>query len=167
MFVKNKRANKKAQVSVEYALVIGLIIFALTLAVGIAFFYSTTAKHQITINQIDKIGKKIAETADSIYYLGSPSKATIDINMPEGVKAIEIIDSSMPTDNIGDFIKFTYTGSTGTSYAMYYTKAGLYMIDQQNGLNHPRFISPGFKHLVVEVTNVDDRPVIKFTPQFA
>ncbi|MEM4703375.1 MAG: hypothetical protein QXP53_02740 [Candidatus Pacearchaeota archaeon] len=81
--------EKKGQVSVEFALLIGFITFLLIAIIGIAYYYSGTAKTQIKVNAVDKAGKKIADTADSICYLGPPSKATIQLTIPEGVDSVE------------------------------------------------------------------------------
>ncbi len=137
---------KRGQVSVEYTLIIGLIVIALTIAVAIAFAYATSAQYQIKLNQIDKIGKKIAETADSIYYLGQPSKSTIDLNMPEGVREILIIRDKTP-----NYIQFRCKGPTGEFYSAYYVRGLLYNNGQP--LNNSRFISPGLKQLVVNMTD--------------
>lgn len=138
---------KKAQISVEYVLVIGFIIVALTIAVSLAFFYSSSAKYQIRLNQIDKVGKKIAETADSVYYLGYPSKATIDLIMPEQVEEILILNDN----NSGrHYIRFKFKGISGESYATYYVKAKL--ISDSQPLNQERFKSAGLKHLEISTT---------------
>ncbi|MEM4641357.1 MAG: hypothetical protein QXW65_02470 [Candidatus Pacearchaeota archaeon] len=86
--MKKRGLTRKSQVSVEFALLIGFITFLLIAIIGIAYYYSGTAKTQIKVNAIDKAGKKIADTADSICYLGSPSKATIQVTIPEGVKNV-------------------------------------------------------------------------------
>jgi hypothetical protein len=156
------KENRKSQISVEYAMIIGLIITALAIAVGVAFYYSGTARHQIGANQIDKIGRKIIDTSDSIYYLGYPSKATIDLTMPEDIINITVYH----TDAVGgDYILFRYKGSGGDSYAIYNTKAELDDSDQSNRLNNPRFITAGLKHLVINVSQ-EASPKVSFTPKF-
>lgn len=135
--------HKKAQVSLEYTLVIGIIIIALSIVIAIAFFYSSSAKHQIIANQIDKVGKKIVETIDSIYYLGPPSKATIDLTMPNNIKEIKITKESPR----GGTIDFIYAGSTGEAHAIYRFRA--LMSSDGQPLNVDTFKSAGIKKLVV------------------
>ncbi len=155
---------KKAQVSIEYTLIIGLILFALTLAVGVAFFYSTTAKHQITMNQIEKVGKKISETADSVYYLGNPSQVTLDLTMPESINEIIMAHTIGPG---GDYILFKYKGPGGEAYSIFNTKAEIDNTTQS--LNNSRFMAPGLKHLIVNVTQPTETqlPQVQLTPYFA
>jgi len=145
-----KDLRNKAQVSMEYTLVIGLIIIALTIIVAIALSYSSSAKHQIIMNQIDKIGKKIVETTDSIYYLGSPSKATIDLTMPNNIESILI-------DRTAKSITFKFIGSTGSAFSIYYFKAYINGDDVNQPLNTETFKTAGIKHLVV--TALDDSTV--------
>ena len=139
MFSKKRRVG---QISVEYAMIIGLISFALAIAVSVAFFYSNSARAQIRMNQVDKIGNKIIENADSVYYLGYPSKVTIDLTMPEGVLNINLENSSIP-----NYIEFEYKGQGSSTYAIYYTNAKIWETNQP--LNDVRFKSPGIKHLKV------------------
>lgn len=141
--------RKKAQVSVEYILIIGLILLTLTIAVVIAFYYSSTAQHQIRMNQIDKIGKKIADTSDSIYYLGAPSKATIELNMPEKVKDITIFRTTAPSK---DFIQFTYYGTNQDTIAIYYIQ-GRFNGTTEQYLDTPKFTNMGLKQLQIIAVN--------------
>ena len=135
--------RKKAQVSIEYTMVIGLVILTLTISVAVAYYYSSTARGQIRMNQLDKIGKKIADTSDSIYYLGPPSKATIELTMPDQVKSIELFRP----DTGNNYIQFVYHGAGGDAISIYYIKGKFAGSDQP--LNDSRFRSPGLKRLTI------------------
>jgi uncharacterized protein (UPF0333 family) len=143
-----KKRYKKGQVSVEYAMLIGFIGLALALAITVAFFYSSSARQQIRMNQIDKIGNKIIENAESVYYLGYPSMVTIDLTMPDAVETINIVNGST------NYLEFIYRGSGGDAYAVYYTNAKL--LNTTNGVYQPlnvdRFKSSGLKHLKISAT---------------
>ncbi len=153
---------KKAQASLEYTLIIGMIIFTLTIAVAVAFYYSSQAKGQIRMNQVDKIGKKITDTSDSIYYLGPPSKATIELNMPDQVKSINLSRS----DTGSHYIQFTYAGSIGDTIAIYYFKAKISGEDTDQPLNLDKFKSPGLKRLTIEATNNEELTEITFSHSY-
>ena len=141
--MKKKRIG---QISVEYTLIIGFIIIALTIAVSVAFTYASSAQLQIKMNQIDKIGKKIVETADSIYYLGQRSKSTIDLNMPDNIKEIRIERGSVP-----NYIQFISKGSGSDVFSTYYTRGLIYNNGQP--LNNSVFKSAGLKRLVINMTD--------------
>ena len=137
--------NKRGQVSVEFALLIGFITFLLIAIIGIAYYYSGTAKTQIKVNSIDKVGKKIADTADSICYLGVPSKATIQITIPEGVT------NSIFYDTPPYGVKFVVTIKGATTSDMVY-KTQCELKDVNNDLTGPAgsFTKAGTKSLKIE-----------------
>nr|MCK4930328.1 hypothetical protein [Nanoarchaeota archaeon] len=85
-----KRGKSKAQVSMEFLIIIGLA-FLMTIPLIIVFYQqSETLNTDITTSQIDKVANKIRDASDEVYYLGSPSKKTVTVFMPEGVQSISI-----------------------------------------------------------------------------
>ncbi len=70
-------------------------IFVVIAVISIAFFYSGTIKGKIKETQINNFANKIISTAESVYYSGSPSKATISCYLPEGVREIIITNSEL------------------------------------------------------------------------
>ncbi len=85
-----KRGKSKAQVSMEFLVIIGLA-FLMTIPLIIVFYQqSETLNTDITTSQIDKVANKIRDASDEVYYLGSPSKKTVTVFMPEGVQSISI-----------------------------------------------------------------------------
>jgi hypothetical protein len=99
------------------------------------------------MNQIDKIGKRITETADSIYYLGYPSQATLDISMPDTINEILIFNETQP-----NYIRFRFNGANGVGYAIYYTRAPLLGGGNVQSLNVTNFLTAGVKRLIVNIT---------------
>lgn len=138
---------RKAQSSLEYTLIIGMMILALTIAVAVALYYSSSAKGQIRANQMDKIGKKIVDTSNSIYYLGPPSKATIELEMPDGVRSITIEPDSSGNMN---YIEFKFQGIGGDASGVYHTKANI--SNSGDYLSNERFLSRGVKRLTIQAT---------------
>jgi uncharacterized protein (UPF0333 family) len=145
---------KRAQVSLEYTLVIGMIILTLTIAVAVAFYYASSAKGQIRMNQVDKIGKKVSETSDSIYYLGVPSKATIELIMPDQVKNALLVRAQDPTSTTRDYIEFIYYGSGGDATAIYYIKG---RFDSTSEINQSGFLAAGLKRLTITAVNENNQ----------
>lgn len=80
----------KAQASMEYLLVAGLIILVILPSIYIFYSYSHRSNEEIRQTQLNKIGWGIVDAAERVYYLGGPSKTTFDATMPEGVKNMEI-----------------------------------------------------------------------------
>jgi len=63
--------------------------------VGVAMFYTGNVKDRIKSIQVDNFANKIVSTAESVYYYGEPSKATVSVYLPDGVLNISIIENSL------------------------------------------------------------------------
>ncbi|MFA5060869.1 MAG: hypothetical protein WC494_00960 [Candidatus Pacearchaeota archaeon] len=87
--------TKRGQVSIEYIILVGFITFVIIGTLGLAFFYSGGIKDHVRSNQVSNFAGKIISTAESVYYYGSPSKATISVYLPEGVKEIELYEKNI------------------------------------------------------------------------
>lgn len=108
----------KAQVSMEHLLLVGFVTFVLVSLLGIAYLYSSQIKDQIRVNQVDKIGKKIRDNVENVYYMGEPSKTTIRAYMPEGVRSITVYSNEII------FIVATSSGDSMLSYRSEVTMDG-------------------------------------------
>ena len=86
---------KRGQISIEYLILIGFLMFILISILGIAMFYMSGIRDRMKISQITAFASKLTSTAESAYYAGSPSKATITAYLPSEVKAITIIENSL------------------------------------------------------------------------
>ncbi len=95
----NKRLSfpdsKHSQISLEYIVILGFVMMVLIVILGIALFYSASIKDRIKIIQVNNFGDKIISTAESVYYYGEPSKATISVYLPDGVKNITVLENSL------------------------------------------------------------------------
>ncbi len=84
------RKHRKAQAASEYMIVIGFIV-AVIIPIILYFYNSSldTGK-EITSSQINDILDLIIEKAESAYYLGAPTKHTIEANFPAGIESVQI-----------------------------------------------------------------------------
>ncbi len=78
---------KKGQVSIEYIIIIGLLIFVL---LPVIYFVTQTSNETTRFNDAETSLKLIKETAERLYSLGPGNKETITVKIPEGVKKFEI-----------------------------------------------------------------------------
>lgn len=86
---------KRSQISMEYIIILGFVMIVIIGILGIALTYSGSIKDSIKINQVNNFANKIISTAESVYYYGEPSKATISVYLPDGVKDITIMENSL------------------------------------------------------------------------
>lgn len=80
----------KAQVSFEYVIIMGFVVFAIIGIMTVALIYSLNIRDRIKNNEIEGCIDKIVTTAESVYYSGKPSRATIKCFMPEGIDLVNI-----------------------------------------------------------------------------
>jgi len=89
------KRNKDAQISMEYLIIVGFVTFIIVAILGIALFYSGSIKDRIKINQVNNYANKIISTAESVFYAGSPSRATITCYLPQSVEDVEILGNDL------------------------------------------------------------------------
>jgi hypothetical protein len=80
----------KSQISIEYILIIA---FTTVLAIPLLFIfykYSSDSTESVAISQTLQISRKIADSVDSVYFLGKPSQTTLKVNFPEGIHSINL-----------------------------------------------------------------------------
>ncbi len=88
-----KRGSYKAQVSMEFLLVVGFA-FLMTVPLIVIFYQqSQSINTEVSASQIDKVASEVRDAADEVYYLGSPSKKSISIFMPEGVEGVSFVNN--------------------------------------------------------------------------
>jgi len=82
--------NSKAQVSMEYLIIVGFVA-AITVPLILIFnTHSTEMNEQVTSNQVEHIASKIVNSAESVYYLGENSKLTFRVHIPKKTEAVDI-----------------------------------------------------------------------------
>ena len=90
-----KSIVKKSQASVEYIVLVGFITIVLIGILGIALFYSGSARDRIKIYQVSNFANKILSSAETVFYAGEPSKSTISVYLPNEVTDIQILENSI------------------------------------------------------------------------
>lgn len=89
------KQKNKAQIGMEYLIVVGFVTFIIIGIMGLAMIYTGVIKDRIRSNQINSFADKLLSTSESVYYKGSPSKATIETYLPENINEITIQDNSL------------------------------------------------------------------------
>ena len=141
--------NMKAQSSLEYMLVIA-ITFAIIVPTTYLFYsYSKGSSEEVKDSQIINIGRSIIDTAQSIFYSGQGSKATLELNVPDNIENAQIIDNRE--------LVFKLVTSVGTSDIVFFSST----VKLTTGLGCtsvcevPRLASSGLKKVKLEVISQD------------
>ncbi len=83
----------RGQFAVEHLLVVA---FGLLVIIPIIYFfynYSVSQVDEVSMTQLNRMGNDILNNAESVYYMGKPSRITLDSNMPSGVRNITVLGS--------------------------------------------------------------------------
>lgn len=82
--------GKKGQIAVEYVILVA-IVTALSIAMLlISMYYSRHVETVVETSQVDRLGRQIVDTAETVFFYGVPSKSTIKTYMPNHVTAITV-----------------------------------------------------------------------------
>ena len=80
----------KAQVSVEYMLVMGFAALMTIPLLIVYYTYSSETSDSVSSSQALQIARKIVDASESVYYLGKPSQTTLKVNFPDNIKVINL-----------------------------------------------------------------------------
>ena len=108
---------ERGQISVEYLIVVGFVIFIVLGLVGVALFYASGISDQVKLNQIESYANKIISSSESVFFAGEPSQVTITAYLPEGVQSVEVIED--PPGSGETFMLFRVSTSSGISVIAY------------------------------------------------
>ena len=123
---------KKSQIAIEYLAIIGFVIIMITVIASLTLLYSQQTQGEIAAQQIDRIAKKVVDSAESVYFLGAPTRKTITATFPDQIRNITIKNNEI------EFI--IQYGSQRSSIAYASTVP-------MNGSMQP---TPGLKTIVIE-----------------
>ncbi|MBD3249219.1 hypothetical protein GF336_04190 [Candidatus Woesearchaeota archaeon] len=87
---RSNALRQKAQISMEYLIIVGFVA-AVTVPMIIIFTtHSTEMNESIISNEAENIAAKIVDAAESVYYLGEFSKTTFRVSMPKNINSITL-----------------------------------------------------------------------------
>lgn len=91
--VEFNKMLKNAQSALEYLMIIALTFAIIVPTVYLFFTYARESNIKIIDSQIDRIGRNIVNTAESIYYSGEHSKTILEFNMPDNIEEVNILSN--------------------------------------------------------------------------
>ena len=108
----------KAQVSVEYLLIIGFVAIITIPLIVLYYNYTADSSDEIVISQITQIARKIVDIAESVYFLGKPSQTTIKVYMPRQVKGAsldsrEVLFNVSAKSGVSEIVQVSSVNLTG------------------------------------------------------
>ncbi|MBI4451228.1 hypothetical protein HY642_04595 [Candidatus Woesearchaeota archaeon] len=85
----------KAQVALEYAMLLGFVLVALIPLVWLFHEQSEDITVEVRSAQLQVIGQRIIDAAESVYYLGAPSRAQLTLYLPEQVRNVTVTNKAL------------------------------------------------------------------------
>jgi hypothetical protein len=143
----------KAQVSLEYMMVL-VILMTMALPAGYFFYqYSDSSANQITSAQIETLGRAIVINSEGVYYSGEPSRMTIQGRLPANVVSINI--SNNWAEKLNEIVFVTeFNGKR--SEQPYPSRVNI------NGTFYQRDFAEGIKNVLLEAYKKKDGTVFVF-----
>ena len=88
----------------EYMLVAGFVLL-LTIPLVLVFVQQTNSfNDEVSLTQSEKAVRKVIDVANTVYYLGPPSKRTITIYVPQQINTFTIQNDSIEVDISGGYL---------------------------------------------------------------
>jgi hypothetical protein len=134
-------AGKKAQASFEYMAVLAIGLIILVPFVYLFQQYSSQSVNNIQTTVLRTIGDDIINSAETAYYMGYPSRLTLQENFPSGVQ-----DMSLTADWGAHSNQLTFRMYDGKVLS-FFTKVNL-----RSDIT-PSYYSGGLKNIVLETRN--------------
>ena len=145
-----KSHQAKGQASFEYILIIALTFAIIVPTTYLFYSYSKESAQEITDAQITKIGRSIIDASETIFYSGTGSKTTLDLNIPNNIINVAIID--------GRELVFNVTTSSGISEILFFSSVNLTTDGSNCNINVcsiPGLPGEGLKQVKIESVSKD------------
>ena len=82
--------SRKSQISMEYMMVVGFSLLMVIPIISIYGMERVNMRQEVNIKQAQNIANKLADSAETVYYLGKPTKTTLKVYMPEDIESVTI-----------------------------------------------------------------------------
>ena len=135
--------KKRGQAAIEYLLVGSLVTLIIIPTLYVFYGYSQSSNEEIRQSQLNKVGTDIVNIAEQVYYLGEPSKVTIDAAMPSGIVGIEVWKNK-------ELVFFLNDGSEVAFKSKVNITTNQLCIGRCFGNFTKKFYSPGLKSIIIE-----------------
>ncbi|RJQ15624.1 class III signal peptide-containing protein [Candidatus Woesearchaeota archaeon] len=82
----------KAQVSLEYLILLSVALALIIAAMTVFFVYSKNSTSSVTKSRIAEIGNEVVYNAESLYGIGDGSRVILETNFPEEIQEVYVLD---------------------------------------------------------------------------
>jgi hypothetical protein len=132
----------KAQTAIEYLIIVGFAVSVLAILTVVYYEHESSSRIQIVNSQVDRLAKKLVDSAEEVYYLGVPTRSTIKAYVPTNIEQI-VINSHE--------INFRIRSKEGVSDTEYVSAVNITgSISSTQGIKYIRVIAQSGRVCIVE-----------------
>lgn len=103
--------GRRAQISVEYLIVVSFVTLLVVALLGVALFYSASIGDQIRFSNLNRFAKTVVTNSEEVFYSGEPSRILLRIYLPSGVSSVSVDEDELL------FVVATHSGTNTISYS--------------------------------------------------
>ena len=134
--------KKYAQISTEYLVIVGFVVFLVIGVLSIAFFYTSGSQDQIRFSNLQHFANTLISNSEEIYYSGEPSLRTLSLYLPGGVENIEVGS---------DALTFTIITNSGTNIVSFTSNVPIGgSISSQEGVKRVQLTAQSLRVFITE-----------------
>ena len=109
----------KSQISVEYMVIMGFATLMTLPLLLIYYTYTSDSSDSVATSQAQQIARKIADSSESVYYLGRPSQTTLKLNFPDSIYSTnlssrEVVFKIKTRSGITDIVQVSSVNMSGS-----------------------------------------------------
>ena len=105
--------TSKGQSGIEYIVVTGFALLALTPVLYLLFTSVQSYQTETASAQMSAVGRELIATAERVYHSGPPSKLTVEVRIPDGVQAMIIRRNNPDTTTCTKCTELLYVLNSG------------------------------------------------------
>jgi len=87
--------NFKGQIGIEYMIVLSFVTLAIMVVLTFSIVFSSQVQDRIKLNQVENFAIQLVNSAETVFFAGEPSKTTIMLSLPAGVKDITVVPEGL------------------------------------------------------------------------
>jgi hypothetical protein len=120
----------RGQSAIEYLIIVGFALTVIAVLTIVYYEHDSSSRNRIAVSQVDRIAKKIVDSAETVYYLGSPTRTTLKVYLPSSIERIVISNREVnfqvrSKDGLSDIESLSavnLTGNISTTEGIKYIK---------------------------------------------
>ncbi len=74
----------------EYLMVMGFVLAALIPLMVVYYLFAQGSTEELVASQLSKIAREVVDSAEEVYYLGTPSQVSMRVYIPDNLESAQV-----------------------------------------------------------------------------